>query len=165
MIHLTNDAVQKNGTFYGRHEEGNKLSYIEFQRYLDHYFPEEKISFAEHIYPKMKAIATDAIKATYLKLDTNALEHNFEIFGLDFMIDEKFKVWLIEVNTNPCLQLSSKLLARIIPTMLEQALRLSIDVIFPPPAHYPNSQKYLAPDNALGRLMYELIFDQAREGK
>lgn len=35
----------------------------------------------------MKAIATDAVKATYMQLDSNNLEHNFEVFGLDFMID------------------------------------------------------------------------------
>jgi tubulin polyglutamylase TTLL1 len=107
----------------------------------------------------MKSIATDAIRSTYLQLDPGAMEHNFEIFGLDFMIDDQYNVWLIEVNTNPCLEISSKLLGRIIPNMLEHALRLSLDVIFPPPAHYPNSQKYMAPDNPLGRLMYELIFD------
>lgn len=66
----------------------------------------------------MKSIATDSIKSTYLQLDRQNLEHNFEIFGLDFMIDENFNVWLIEVNTNPCLELSSKLLGRIIPNML-----------------------------------------------
>lgn len=65
------------------------------------------------------------------------------------MIDINYNVWLIEVNTNPCLELSSKLLARIIPTMIEQSFRLTLDVIFPPPAHYINSQKYLAPDNPL----------------
>jgi hypothetical protein len=70
------------------------------------------------------------------------------------MIDENLGVWLIEVNTNPCLELSSKLLGRIIPTMLEHAFRLTVDVIYPPPTHYPNSQKYLAPDNPLGRLMF-----------
>ena len=35
----------------------------------------------------MKHIATDAIKSAYLKLDPSNTEHNFEIFGLDFMID------------------------------------------------------------------------------
>jgi hypothetical protein len=70
------------------------------------------------------------------------------------MLDSHMNVWLIEVNTNPCLELSSKLLARIIPTMLEHAFRLTIDVIFPPPIHYPNSQKYLVPDGPLGRLMF-----------
>lgn len=30
MIHLTNDAVQKKGTDYGKFENGNKLSFSEF---------------------------------------------------------------------------------------------------------------------------------------
>ena len=34
-IHLTNDAVQKRLDDYGKFENGNKLSYPEFQKYLD----------------------------------------------------------------------------------------------------------------------------------
>ena len=67
-------------------------------------------------------------------MDPNKRLHNFEVFGLDFMIDEEFKPWLIEINTNPCLEIAnSPILTRIIPTMLENAFRLSIDLIFPPP--------------------------------
>ncbi len=86
------------------------MSYTEFQRYLDSVYGEGKHNFAEQIYPRMKGIALDAVKATYGQLDPKRLEHNFELLGLDFMIDSKFNVWLIEVNTNPCLELSSKLL-------------------------------------------------------
>ena len=39
------------------------------------------------------------------------------------MIDEDMKPWLIEVNTNPCLELSSPYLARLIPSMLENAIK------------------------------------------
>lgn len=49
------------------------------------------------------------------------------------MIDEDFKPWLIEVNTNPCLELSSPLLARIIPNLIENTFRLTVDPLFPPP--------------------------------
>ena len=35
MIHLTNDAVQKKSDDYGKFEAGNKLSYLDFQKYLD----------------------------------------------------------------------------------------------------------------------------------
>jgi hypothetical protein len=49
--------------------------------------------------------------------------------------------------------------------MLEHTLRLTLDVIFPPSTQYPNSQKYLAPDNPLERLQFELIFDEGRDGK
>lgn len=35
LVHLTNDAIQKKAEDYGKFESGNKLSYIEFQNYLD----------------------------------------------------------------------------------------------------------------------------------
>ena len=92
--------------------------------------------------------------ASYLFLDPEKHSHNFEIFGLDFMIDSNFKVWLIEINTNPCLELSSKLLERVIPTMVEHALRLTIDAVFPPFTHYPNSHKHLVPDRPLDKLQF-----------
>ena len=113
----------------------------------------------------MKAIALDTFKATYMKMDPNHYESNFEIFGLDFMIDTNFNVSLIEVNTNPCLEINCNLLNRIIPTMLEHGLRLTLDVIFPPTNQYPNSVKYLTPDSPLERMQYELIFDEARDGQ
>ena len=69
MVHLTNDAIQKGNPNYGKYEEGNKISYSEFQRYIDSTFGDKKFSFVETIYPKMKAIATDAIKSTYLEID------------------------------------------------------------------------------------------------
>ena len=39
MIHLTNDAVQKKGEDYGKYENGNKISFGDFQKYLDYNFP------------------------------------------------------------------------------------------------------------------------------
>lgn len=45
-----------------------------------------------------------------------ASKNQFELFGYDFMIDEDLKVYLIEVNTNPCLDTSPcGLLKRLIP--------------------------------------------------
>ena len=46
------------------------------------------------------------------------------------MIDSNFKVWLIEINTNPCIEESSKLLEAYIPRIINDALKLTIDVIF-----------------------------------
>ena len=66
----------------------------------------------------MKKVAADIFRSVYTKVNPNKKDFTFEIFGLDYMIDENFKVWLIEANTNPCLELSSPLLGRIIPGML-----------------------------------------------
>ena len=50
------------------------------------------------------------------------------------MIDSDFKLKLIEVNTNPSIEICCPLLARIIPNMLESAFKVVIDPLFPPPS-------------------------------
>ena len=49
------------------------------------------------------------------------------------MIDEQLRSWLIEVNTNPCLEETSALLREYIPRMLDDAFKLTLDVLYPPP--------------------------------
>jgi len=53
------------------------------------------------------------------------------MFGYDFILDEDFNVWLIEVNTNPCIEESSELLKVLLPRMIEDMLKITIDRVFP----------------------------------
>lgn len=55
------------------------------------------------------------------------------------MIDEALKVWLIEVNTNPCLEESSQMLSQYIPRMLDDAFKITIDPIFGRNLNLPES--------------------------
>lgn len=80
------------------------------------------------------------------------------------MIDKDFKPWLIEINTNPCLEVNCPLLDRVIPYMVEQTFKLTLDTVFPPPKHYPNNMKHLAPIVDLEQFKFELIFDSQVEG-
>ena len=57
------------------------------------------------------------------------------------MIDENFEPWLIEINTNPCLELSSPLLGRIIPHLIENVMRIVVDPVFPPPEYWAANKK------------------------
>ena len=41
-----------------------------------------------------------------MKLDSDKNAYGFELFGLDFMVDMNKKAWLIEINTNPCLEVN-----------------------------------------------------------
>ena len=66
------------------------------------------------------------------KINKNSRKFCMEIFGYDFMVDSSLKPWLIEVNTNPCLEESNKLLRDLIPRMLDDAFKLTLDVMFPP---------------------------------
>ncbi|CAD8203545.1 unnamed protein product [Paramecium octaurelia] len=165
-VHLTNDAIQKYADTYGRYENGNKLSLSEFQRYLEN--QPKKYNFYRDLYPQLIEIATISIKSVYCKLAPHKKEFNFEIFGLDFMIDSQFKPYLIEINTNPCLETSSPVLQRIIPQMVENAMRLSIDTIIPPPdaTVWPPCKKHLIfYDNLLENNKFQLIFDEREDSE
>ncbi|CAD8122582.1 unnamed protein product [Paramecium sonneborni] len=167
FVHLTNDAVQSKDQDYGKHEPGNKISYLEFQRYVEVNHPNTKFNFFIDIYPKMKSAALEMMKATYGKIDPHRRINSFELYGLDFMIDDNFKLWLIEANTNPCLELSCPLLSKIIPTMIENLFRIAVDPIFPPPffEEWPQNKKLFIPDNVVENNKFELIFDELIEKK
>lgn len=127
-IHLTNDAVQKKAEDYGRFEAGNKvrtpqMSYTDFQRYLDVHLPESKVDVTGDILTQIKNIVSITMEAVADKVDPQRYMSCFEVFGYDFLVDENFKVWLLEVNTNPCLELGCCLLSALIPNMLDNALR------------------------------------------
>jgi hypothetical protein len=71
----------------------------------------------------LKKLITDTIRAVYLKVDPKRRTNTFELFGYDFMLDEDFKIYLIECNSNPALDQPCPLLSRMIPNMVENALR------------------------------------------
>lgn len=64
-------------------------------------------------------------------------KYTFELFGYDFIIDEDLNTWLIEVNTNPCLEESNRLLKHLIPRMIDDLFNITMDPLF-----YPGDQKY-----------------------
>jgi len=59
--------------------------------------------------------------------------NEFEIFGYDFMIDEDLKVYLIEVNTNPCIETTQcPLMQRLITQLLDQTFKITTDPFLQP---------------------------------
>ena len=75
----------------------------------------------------------DTIRACYKSLDPENRHHSFEILGYDFMLDDDFKVYLIEANTNPCLETTCPILHKIITDVVDSGFRLALDPLFPPP--------------------------------
>lgn len=51
----------------------------------------------------MKDIVIDSILSTKKFLNQKQRKFCFELLGFDFLIDEDFRLWLLEVNNNPYL--------------------------------------------------------------
>lgn len=128
-VHLTNNAVQKNGPLYGRREPGNQLAFAQFQLYLQ--ADGRQVSVGKDLFARMKAMIRQSLLSVQWKLNPLHRAGCFEVLGYDFLLDTDLQVWLLEVNTNPCLELSSPLLAQLVPRMLDEALQLTVDRTFP----------------------------------
>ena len=100
------------------------------------------VDFYKHVYPRIKESMKHTLEAFWLKhkrLNTyHKINHKsplladslnqFELLGYDFMIDEDLHVYLIEVNTNPCLDTSPcALLRRLITSVLDQTFKVCVD--------------------------------------
>ena len=76
------------------------------------------------------------------------------------MIDEDFVVYLIEANTNPCLETNSSVLSRLVPGMLDASFSIAIDPLLPPP-----DLNFKRAHESLHENKYVLVFDEAIEGE
>lgn len=63
FVHLTNNAVQKYSDNYGQFEDGNQISFQEFQRYIDEKHPESKVSVGNDLVKEMKEIVKITFKS------------------------------------------------------------------------------------------------------
>ena len=129
-VHLTNNAVQKHSPNYGDFEDGNQLSFADFRKYLRDHHDKVDPFFERVILAKMKSYIQLSLESVKRKLNPNKRSQCFEIFGYDFIIDAEFNTWLIEANTNPCLEESSQLLKMLLPRMLNDAFKLTVDNVF-----------------------------------
>jgi hypothetical protein len=125
FIHLTNYSVQKHNIDFSKKEIGNEISYQDFQDELDK--KNTGKNFLKDIYPKIVYIIRLAIGSAKSNLNHLKRDNCFEIFGCDFILDEKYKPYLLEINMNPGLEISSPLISKLVPRMVDDALKLTID--------------------------------------
>jgi len=130
--HITNYSFQKYNEYFQKYEKGNEVPFYDFQKFIDEQYPDKNYKLNINLYSQIKEIVSISMKSVKDQINKNGNTYQFEIFGYDFMLDENFNLFLIEVNTNPGLEESSPWIQVIVPRMLDDALRLTIDQLFNP---------------------------------
>ena len=128
FIHLTNYSVQKHNKNFSKVEIGNEISFQLFQQELNR--QNSGKNFKKDIFPEIIKIIGISAKAVKNKINIMNRKNCFEIFGYDFILDSNYQPFLLEINTNPGLEESSPLIKMLVPRMIDDALRLTIDKVF-----------------------------------
>ncbi len=128
-VHLTNYSVQKHNINFSKIEIGNEIPFYEFQKELDR--KKSGKNFKNDIYPKIvRIIRLTGGAAAKGKMNFMNAKNCFEIFGYDFILDENYRPYLLEINSNPGLEISSPLISQLLPRMIDDAFKLTIDEEF-----------------------------------
>ena len=129
FIHITNYSLQKYNKYFSKYERGNEVSFEIFQKYIENNL-NKNINFKDIVFPQFKEIIKHTIKCASNLINFNNRKNCFELMGYDFLLDEEFNVFLIEINSNPGLEISSEIIKILVPRMIDDALRLTVDDIF-----------------------------------
>jgi hypothetical protein len=132
FTHITNYSFQKYNDNFQRFEKGNEVPFFEFQKFIDEKYSHKQYKLNKDLMVKVKEIISLSMRSVKDKINKNNRNYQFELFGYDFMLDEDFNLFLIEINTNPGLEESSPWIKIIVPRMLDDALRLTLDQLFEP---------------------------------
>ena len=128
FIHITNHSLQKKSAKFEQYEYGNEMSYADFKKFMkEEQIPLEKFN---KMIEDMKILVKISFKSVGKKLLKVTPVFCFEIFGYDFILDNDFRPWILEINNNPGLGISSPVIQKLVPRMFDDALRLTIDKVF-----------------------------------
>ena len=143
---------------YGKYESSNKLSFIDFQKYLEKKYPsqfESGEAWFYTLYNKIKKLVADTFKAVDGKINPEGRNNCFELYGYDFMVTDDFNVLLIEVNTNPCLETPWSLLSSIVSSVLDNMFRVVLD----PWTYSQNGKTQELWDSSNNLWKFELVYE------
>eukprot|EP00899_Mesostigma_viride_P022629 jgi/Mesvir1/3550/Mv12016-RA.1 len=126
--HISNHCVQVHAANFSAHEEDNELFCEDLKRYLmEIYGAEQGAVLHTKIVDGMKRVVTHTVLSIKQSVLGNEFS-SFQLYGYDFMVDEEFRVWLLEINGSPAAA------QRMIPKLASDLVQVAIDRVFHPPA-------------------------------
>ncbi|CAK8697990.1 uncharacterized protein LOC143449276 [Clavelina lepadiformis] len=128
--HLTNQFMQKKSPLYEELKEDTVWSMDRFNDYVNENF-QEKYELPEdwvHIVLKRRCqqIILHCFQAVRHKLECRL--GFFDLIGCDFLVDDNFKISLLEMNCNPALHTNCEVLREVMPDLVSETLKISLEI-------------------------------------
>lgn len=131
-VHLVNNSVSKNSEEYKRKivaENGENItgfmwSHEQISGWIEHQTQRDLME--EKIKPRMMDIAKWSLMCA-----SECIEHrknSWELYGFDFMVDDNYNTWLIEINSSPACDYSTPVTERYVQKALVELLKVTLDM-------------------------------------
>eukprot|EP00752_Nemacystus_decipiens_P007052 g6322.t2 len=132
FVHLVNNSICKKSDNFGQvsttdngvevheHMWSNEV----FTAYVDEVAGEG--CWRKKMQPRMEQIVTWSLLCAQ-----DLVEHrkkSWELYGYDFMVDDQYKPWLIEINSSPACDYSTKVTEQYVQAALTDLLKVTIDL-------------------------------------
>ncbi|KAL4441343.1 hypothetical protein ABPG74_013638 [Tetrahymena malaccensis] len=123
--HLTNNAIQKSHKDFKAHKEDSIWTIEKLSEHIENVYQygQEK---QNEMWNQIKKIVRHVVLAGYPKLEKKVGQ--YELLGVDILIDQNLKPYLLEVNTNPALFVDTTSQEKVIPQMMHKALDIVLAV-------------------------------------
>ena len=89
--------------------------------------------FRRDVFSQISECTRRLFQVAMLRMNPQKIQGSFEVFGLDFMVDDKMQVFLVECNTSPALFRKGSHLKALLPRVIEEVVQKALDPHFPAP--------------------------------
>ncbi|CAI2730181.1 unnamed protein product [Schistosoma spindalis] len=126
-IHLCNNCIQhkyKNGPRSLKLPDENMWTWKQFQTWLTE--QGQPNLWTEKIQPAMKNAVLNVLLSSQESIEPR--KNCFGLYGADFLLtDNDYRIWLIEINSSPCMSPSTSVTAVYTASVLEDTLKVVLD--------------------------------------
>ncbi|KAK4470668.1 hypothetical protein MN116_006200 [Schistosoma mekongi] len=126
-IHLCNNCIQhkyKNGLRSSKLPDENMWTWEQFQNWLTE--QGQPNLWTEKIQPSMKSAVLNALLSSQESIEPR--KNCFGLYGADFILTaDDYRLWLIEINSSPCMSPSTSVTAVYTANVLEDTLKVVLD--------------------------------------
>ncbi|EGR29884.1 tubulin-tyrosine ligase family protein, putative [Ichthyophthirius multifiliis] len=115
FAHLSNNCIQKNANNFQEKVDETMLFQNQFEEYL---FKKTNVQdfFKQKILKQIQNIIIDSLVSVQNIIQPR--KNSLEMYGYDFTIDEDYNVWILEVNSSPSMDYSTKVTEKLVKKVL-----------------------------------------------
>ncbi|CEM06450.1 unnamed protein product [Vitrella brassicaformis CCMP3155] len=127
--HLTNNSVVKYADSFGEVIDGCMWTSEQYSAFLKEQYGEDV--WDSHFQARLKRIVYWSLTCAQDMVENR--KNSSELYGYDFMVDENLNVWLIEINSSPAMDYSTKVTKKLVKQVLEDSIKVMVDYNLAPP--------------------------------